>query len=391
MKPKAFLKYQMRTLETVLKEDVSYHGKDYFKDLYFIPNALTPVALNDVDLSINFLGKKLKYPITVGSITGGHKKFTPVNEKIAEFAKHYQIAQGVGDQRSLLSEDVDPDALQSFKIIRDKNPDGLVFANISATVILQSETYLDAIRQLVESIHADAIEIWVSPLLDILIDPLSTGYEGLLERIEKITHALDTPVFIKSFTTGFSHEDVRPLWDVGVEGINIQGVGGTSIARIETLKDLTISQKQTYPPIKRPFDFWGIPTVWSLLDIGLRPENKDIPLIVGGGIRNGRQAVKALALGADLISFTYPVLIEIMEDFGYPDEENLKKWFLNIITQMKITMSLLGVRNIQELRQIIRNRSIVIGRTKEWLNGRNLVYPPKSFRKLIYTENKSKS
>ncbi len=384
MKPEEYLKYQMSTIETTLKEDVQYSGKNYWKDMYFIPNALTPVGVNDVDLSINFLGKKLKYPIMVGSLTGGHKKFTPVNEKIAEFSQKYHIAQGIGDQRACLGKDVDPGIIKSFSIVREKNPDGLVLANISATMIMQSETYIEDVKQAIDVIKADAVEIWVSPLLDILVDPISTGYTGLLDKLDKLTNALSTPVFVKSSTTGLSHEDVRPLWDIGVEGINIQGVGGTSFARIETLKDLTISQKQTYPPIKRPFDFWGIPTVWSLLDIGLRPENASIPLIVGGGIRNGREAVKALALGSDLVSFTYPVLIEIMEDFGYPEEENLKKWFLSLITQMKITMSLLGARNIAELRQITRNRSIVIGRTKEWLAGRNLSFPPKHTRDLLY-------
>ena len=380
MKPEDFLRYQLKTMDTVLKEDIQYHGKNYWKEVYFIPNALTPVGINDVDLSIDFMGKHLKYPICVGSITGGHKKFTPINEKIAEFTAKYKIAQGVGDQRYLLEEKVNPDILESFQIIREKNPNGLVLANISGTVIMKTPDYIKAVQKIVDSIKADGVEIWVSPLLDILVDPQNTGYQGLVDRLRNLTYQLHVPVFIKSFTTGLSNEDIRPLWDVGVAGINIQGVGGTSIARIETVKGLTTSQKQTYPPIKRPFDFWGIPTVWSLLDISLRPENQDIPLIVGGGIRNGREAVKALALGADLVSFAYPVLIEIMEDFGYPDEENLKNWFLKIITQMKITMSLMGARNIKELRQIVRIRTILVGRTHEWVRGRNLTFPPKHLK-----------
>lgn len=384
MKARDFLRYQIKTMDTVLKEDIQYHGKNYWKEVYFIPNALTPVGVNDVDLSIDFMGKHLKYPICVGSIAGGHKNFTSINEKIAEFTAKYKIAQGVGDQRILLEEGINSDAHKSFQIIREKNTEGLVLANVSGTVLLQRPNYVEDVQKIVDFIGADGVEVWVSPLLDILVDPQNTGYEGLIDRLRNLTYQLHVPVFIKSFTAGLSNEDVRPLWDAGVAGINIQGVGGTSIARIETVKNLSTSQKQTYPPIKRPFDFWGIPTVWSLLDIALRPENKDIPLIVGGGIRNGREAVKALALGADLVSFTYPVLIEIIEDFGYPDEENLKNWFLKIITQMKITMSLMGARNIQELRRIVRNRTILIGRTHEWVRGRNLSFPPK-FQKDVCT------
>ena len=183
-------------------------------------------------------------------------------------------------------------------------------------------------------------------------------------------------------SVGFSNEDIRQLWDLGISAVNIQGVGGTSFARINTMASMTLAQKQTDPPVKKPYDFWGIPTLWSLLDVSLRSENHEIPLIVGGGIRNGIQAVKALALGADLVSLGYPILIELMEDFGYPDEKNLFKWFENFILEMKMTMCLLGAKNITELREIARNRIIFFGKTKDWIAGRNLIYPPTKGRDL---------
>ncbi|MHA1476178.1 MAG: alpha-hydroxy-acid oxidizing protein, partial [Promethearchaeota archaeon] len=160
------------------------------------------------------------------------------------------------------------------------------------------------------------------------------------------------------------------------------GVGGTSFARVDTLNRLTLSQKQSVSPIKRPLDFFGTPTVWSLLDIALRPENNDIPLIVGGGIRNGLQAVKALAMGADLISFAYPILIELTEDFGYPKEKNLERWFERLIFQIKMVMALFGAKTIEDLRSLVKSRTVIFGRTREWIDGRNLSFPPKFIRKI---------
>ncbi len=380
MKPNEYLKYQLRTLEIVLKEDVQYAGKDYFKDLYFVPNNLTTVSISDVDLSTTFMGKKIQYPICVASLTGGDKKLTEINEKIGLFANEYQIAQGIGDQIHCVQPNASKEVIESYTVARKQNPQGLIIANLSGKYLVKSRTYLDDVKKAIDIIGADALEIYIEPLLNILWSRESPGTLGFMERLKRVIHSTDIPVIVKTVSTGFSNEDVRQLWDVGVAGINIQGIGGTSFARIETLKRLSLFQKQAVPAVKKPFDYFGTPTVWSMLDVVLRPENRDIPLIVGGGIRDGRQAIKALALGADVVSIGYPILIKLTEDFGYPDEHNLQRWFSRFLHQMKMTMCLLGARNIEELREIVRNRVVIFGKTKEWIDGRHLSFPPKHMK-----------
>lgn len=385
-----FRKHQIRTLKTVLKEDVEYHGKDYFKELYFVPNNLSQVSMEDVDLSTLFLGKKLQFPITVGSLVGGSKKFIKINDRISEFCAEFQIGQGIGDQIHCVQPEVSEDAMKSYKIVREKNPNGLILANLSAKYLTETYSYLEDVQEAINIIQADGIEIYVDPLIDLLWGYNTPGSKGFLERLKTIVETIDKPVIVKSLCTGFSNEDIRTLWDCGVSAINIEGVGGTSFPRIDTLEHLTLAQKQHEFAIKRPYDFFGTPTVWSLLDIALRKENKDCPLICGGGIRDGRQAIKAIALGADLVSLSYPVLIEIMEDFGYPDEDNLTRWFEEFLYEMKITMVVLGAKNIAELRQLARNRVVILGRTKSWLEGRKIAFPPKFIREMShYQEDQS--
>ncbi|MHA1647021.1 MAG: alpha-hydroxy-acid oxidizing protein, partial [Promethearchaeota archaeon] len=376
-----FMRFQLSTLETVLKEDIDYPGRDYFKDLYFVPNNLTQVSLDDVDLSITIFGKKLKYPVCVGSLVGGSEKLTEINQSIAKFSKTYELAEGIGDQIHGISPKAKKENIHSYSVIREENPDGLVFANLSSLWIKQSETFVDDCQKAVDMIKADVLQIYIDPLLDILMGYTEPGTIGLLDRLQKIISSITIPVIIKSRSTGLSNEDVRQLWDIGVRGFDIEGVGGTSFARLETLKHLTLSQKQSELPIKSTFDYFGTPTVWGMLDVSLHPENNEIPLIVGGGIRDGRQVIKALALGADLVSIAYPILIEITEDFGYPEEHNLNRWFENLIYQMKVTMCLLGVKNIKELRETVKSRLIITGKTHEWIIGRKLQFPPQKFKK----------
>ena len=382
MKAEDFLTFQMKSLEATLKEDIQYHGRDYFKDFYMIPNSLSPVSIKDIDLSCSFHGKKLQYPIFIGSLTGGEVGLTKINETLGLFAKKYNIAQGIGDQIHCLGKTVKNPIIKSYSIMREKNPDGVILANISAKYLIQTDNYIEDIQKIINIIKANGIEIYLSPLRDVLWDKFDFGLAGFIPRLKNLIETIDIPVIIKSISTGLSNDDIRQLWDIGVSGFNIGGVGGTSFARMDTLNRLTLSQKQSVSPVKRPLDFFGTPTVWSLLDIALRPENNDIPLIVGGGIRNGLQAVKALAMGADLISFAYPILIELTEDFGYPKEKNLERWFERLIFQIKTVMALFGAKTIEDLRSLVKSRTVIFGRTKEWVDGRNLIFPPKFIRKI---------
>ena len=153
--------------------------------------------------------------------------------------------------------------------MREKNPDGVILANLSAKFLVQSETYIEDVKKVVNIIKANGIEIYLSPLRDVLWDKDDFGLVGFIPKLKKLMEAIDIPVIIKSISTGLSNDDIRQLWDIGVSGFNIGGVGGTSFARIDTLNRLTLSQKQSVSPIKRPLDFFGTPTVWSLLDIAL--------------------------------------------------------------------------------------------------------------------------
>ncbi|MHA1854627.1 MAG: alpha-hydroxy-acid oxidizing protein [Promethearchaeota archaeon] len=373
---------QLSSFETALKEDIQYHGRDYFKDFYLVPNSLSSVSINEIDLSCSFHGKKLQYPIFIGSLVGGDVGLTKINETLGSFAKKYNIAEGIGDQIHCLGKSVKKSIIQSYSVMREKNPEGVILSNISAKYFAQSNNFIDDVKEIVDVVDANGVEIYVSPLRDLLWDKDDIGLLDFIPKLKDLIKEIEIPVFIKSISTGLSNDDIRQLWDIGVAGFNIEGVGGTSFARIDTLKRLTLSQRQSQSPIKRPLDFFGTPTVWSLLDISLRPENNEIPLIVGGGIRNGLQAVKALAMGADLVSFAYPILIELTEDFGYPKEHNLERWFERLIFQIKTVMALFGAKNIKELRSLIKTRAVIFGRTKEWIDGRKLNFPPKFIRKI---------
>jgi len=135
-----------------------------------------------------------------------------------------------------------------------------------------------------------------------------------------------------------AHINVWALADQGVEIIDTAGVGGTSWARIEAERagDLEIGEL---------FAGWGLPTPLSIQQV--RQAEGITTVIASGGLRNGLDAAKALALGADLVGMAWPFLAPATES---PDRvaEKVRR----IVQELKICMFCLGVKTVAELRTV---------------------------------------
>src|SRR6056297_635713 len=356
------LKRKIIQLNVSLREDVEYKGPNYFQDIVFIQNNISSVRPEEVDLTTEFLGQKLDYPIMISPMVGGFKDAKRINEHFAEAAKENNIAMGVGNQVYGLMEEP---LAETYQIARETSPDSCIFANFWAKYIPHMDNYLDKIKSSIEMVDADILHLVLSPLTELFYSKNESRGGQITQHLEEIIEAVDIPVVVRSLESGLCHEDVRQLWDLGVSGIDSQGMGGTDLVKIESLKHMSLAEKQSkYKP--KVFDYWGLHTIWSLLDIKLRKENQNIPLIVGGGIRNGLLAAKCLALGADIVCVGYPFLLQVIEDIGYPDEKNLQTYLTRFLYEIKMVMASIGARNVDELREICRSRLYIKGETKGW-------------------------
>jgi isopentenyl-diphosphate delta-isomerase len=86
----------------------------------------------------------------------------------------------------------------------------------------------------------------------------------------------------------------------------------------------------------------------------------DIPVIASGGIRNGVDIVKSLALGASLTSLSYPILKSAVKGF-----KETRKTFQLLINELQTAMFLLGTNTVTAIKE---TPIIITGRTAEWLN-----------------------
>jgi isopentenyl-diphosphate delta-isomerase len=113
---------------------------------------------------------------------------------------------------------------------------------------------------------------------------------------------MSVPVIAKEVGNGISAKMAQKLIDAGVSAIDVAGAGGTSWAKVESERAENKLQRE----LGKTFADWGLPTADCL--VAIRSIAPNIPLIASGGLRNGLEVAKAIALGADLAGLALPFL-----------------------------------------------------------------------------------
>jgi isopentenyl-diphosphate delta-isomerase len=285
-------------LRICLEEDVQCRQVTNGLDRYRFSHCCLPeVNFEDIDLSTPFLGKILGAPILISSMTGGTERAKIINTRLAEVAETYQLAMGVGSQRVAVEK---PEVADTFAI-RSIAPTTLLMANLGA-IQLNYRYGLDQCRKVIDLLQADALILHLNPLQECIQTHGDTNFKGLLDKIHRVCIGLPVPVVIKEVGNGISERMARQLIEAGVSAIDVAGAGGTSWAKVESERALNRLQAR----LGRTFADWGLPTADCIVQV--RNTSATIPLIASGGIRDGLEVAKTLALGADLAGLAFPFL-----------------------------------------------------------------------------------
>lgn len=281
-----------------LEKDVSFPRLTTGLEKYrFVHNALPGIALNEVDLTTTFLGRGLRMPLLISSMTGGTAEAQRINYHLAEGAQASGIGLGLGSLRAALEA---PHLADTFRV-RHLAPNVLLFANLGAAQ-LNLGFGPDDCQRAVDLTEADALILHLNPLQEALQEDGDTDWGFLLDKIAIVCRRLDAPVVAKEVGWGISAQVARQLVDVGVTVIDVAGAGGTSWSQVEMHRAPTEHLRR----LCTQFADWGIPTAQALTDV--RTALPSIPVIASGGLRNGMDLAKVLALGADLGGIAGPFL-----------------------------------------------------------------------------------
>lgn len=255
----------------------------------FVHQALPELNLDDVDTTLMLFGRKLDAPILISSMTGGTEQAGTINRRLAEAAQASRTAMGVGSQRAALEH---PEQAATFRV-RKYAPDILLFANLGA-VQLNYGYSIDECRRAVDMIQADALYLHLNPLQEAVQAGGDTNFKGLAGKIERVCKKLEVPVIAKEVGWGISKRTAKLLSNCGVTAIDVAGAGGTSWSQVEMHR----APDEFTRELAATFVGWGIPTADSILNV--KKAAPDMTIFASGGIKDGLDIAKCIALGAAL-------------------------------------------------------------------------------------------
>lgn len=315
------------------------------EDVTLVHDSLPDLSLDELDLSVSLLGKRLKAPIVIASMTGGTERAGKINHALAALAERRGYGFGLGSQRAMQKR---PETAGTFRV-RDVAPTTLVIGNLG--VVQAREQKTETIRALIDEVGADALFLHMNPAQELIQPGGDRDFRGGLETFARLVQDLGKPVVAKETGCGIGKRLAERLRSVGVTHCDVSGAGGTSWVGVEALR-----AEGAQKALGELFWDWGVPTAVSVAwtsGAGLTP-------IATGGIKHGLDVARAIALGAKVAGIARPALMAFQEG----GEAGAEAFFDKVEHELRAVMLLTGCRKVEDLKKAPR----VIGPTLErWL------------------------
>ena len=219
-------------------------------------------------------------------------------------------------------------------------PSVLVMGNIGA---IQVRDHLDGkhLEMLAAAVGADGMMIHVNPLQEAIQPEGDRDWRGVIDAIGEVVANCSVPVLVKEVGAGLADATLRELAQTGIAGVETAGVGGTSWAGIEALRHTARTPRSIAGQVLADF---GTSTAESIL-----AARRAFPgrLVIGsGGLRDGLEVAKCIALGADACAMAAPFLQ--VADGGV---EAVVTEMEGVIETLRTVMFLVGASDLAQLAQ----------------------------------------
>lgn len=314
---------------TYALENYSDTRNNDFNQIRIVHHSLRSVDFSAVDMTTKIGNIVLETPFFINAMTGGSEWTKEINAKLAYVAKHSGLAMAVGSMSVAMSNE---QLLDSFKVVREINPDGIVFANLNPNFTHQEAT------RAVELLGANGLQIHLNSAQEVVMSEGDTVFNHWSASIESILRHVKTDVIIKEVGFGMSKETIEELLDYKARIIDVSGSGGTNFVQIEN--ERRKDQKMGY------LNNWGQSTVQSLLEA--KEYKDDVDLIASGGIRHPLDMIKAYVLGAKATGLSGVILNSVMNKGVEETLVMIESWK----KELKAIMALIGVKTFKDFSNV---------------------------------------
>ena len=350
-------------VKVVAESDVEHRRSAGCSDVHLVHQALPVADLDDVDLSVEFLGRRLQAPFLISAMTGGHAAATPINAVLARAAARHGLAMGLGSQRAAIR---DPALDATYRVAREEAPDAFLIANIGAPQLVRQESGeplgVEQLQHAVDMIGADALAVHLNFLEETVQPEGDRRAREVPEALARLTSLLGVPVIAKETGAGLSRSTALELRRLGFHALDVGGLGGTSFVAVEAQR-ARVTEDHVKARLGEVFHDWGIPTAVSVV----AARAAGLPLVATGGVRTGLDAAKAIALGATLVGMARPFLIAALDG-----EAAVEILIAQLFEELRVAVFLSGGRSVRDLGSA---DVVLLGQTRRWLDDLGYLEP----------------
>ena len=330
-----------------------------FDQVRLVHDALPDLHADAIDTSLTLFGRALRAPLVIASMTGGTEDAGRINRELAALAEERGIAFGLGSQRAMRVRQ----GVEGTYRVRDVAPTALVLGNVG--VVQAREMATADVRALAEEVGADALCVHLNPAMELVQPGGDRDFRGGLETIERLARELGhptggakpLPIVVKETGCGISPGVARRLVQAGVAHVDVSGAGGTSWVGVETERAAEQGDAKGRA-LGETFWDWGVPTAAS---VALLAPLKLETIIATGGVANGLDVAKAIALGATAVGIARPVLKALVSG----GREKAGDLLDGVLAELRAAMLLTGSRDLASLRRAPR---VIGGDLSAWIS-----------------------
>lgn len=325
-------------LDLCATDDVAFQAKTtLLEHVQLIHDALPEMAVADVDLSASLVGRPLRAPLVIAAMTGGTDRAADVNRALASVAEELGIGFGFGSMRPLLQS-----GIRTGYDVRDVAPTALVLGNIG--IVQARDATTEQLAELVDTTGCNALCVHLNPAMEVIQPGGDDDFTGGLDTLSRLAEELPVPVIAKETGCGLSRSVAHRIKGTGVTAVDVSGAGGTSWVGVETLRARARSRR-----MGELFWDWGIPTAASVAQVA----DLGLEVVATGGVKDGLDVARAIALGATAAGLARPLLMAYNEG----GRDGARDAAVDLIEELRVALLLAGARTPEAL----RGKPLVLG------------------------------